>query len=128
MKTTMQTDPAGIRVGELNIWAMDKDQDIKHLLLLLTEQLGEDGFAIDERILTDLRAVYICDLDEPEMRAYLYTLGQAPGRYGVHLEYPESSEANPVYDVFENLSLPSLVSILAVHLDVNEIQPLPVLH
>ncbi|MFK4751758.1 MULTISPECIES: hypothetical protein [Oceanospirillaceae] len=128
MKTTTQTDRTGIQMGELNIWAMDKDQGIKHLLLLLTEQLGADAFAIDERINTDLRAIYICDLDEPGIRAYLYTLGQTQGRYGVHLEYPESSEVNPVYDAFENLTLPSLVSILAVHLDVDEIQPLPVLH
>ncbi|MGB1091875.1 MAG: hypothetical protein ACPGYX_07110 [Oceanobacter sp.] len=115
-------------IGATNIWAMEKDQSIKHLLLLLTEQLGKDSFLIDSRIVTDDRAVYLCQADEIEMRAYLYTLGQDEGHYGVHLEYPESSEANPIYDAFENLTLRGLVDLLAIHFDIDEIQPLPVLH
>lgn len=119
----------GTRVlASLNIWAMEKDQSIKHVLLLLSEQLGRETFAVDERICTDTRALYLCDVIDGEVRAYLYTLGQRPGQYGVHLEYPESSEANPIYDAFENLSLASLVDILAVHFDIDEIMPLPVMH
>ena len=112
----------------INIWSLDKEQNIKHLLLLLSEQLGKGTFSIDERILTGRSAVYIHQTDEPSIRAYLFTTGQREGRYGVHLEYPLSSEANPIYDAFENQTLAALVNILAVHLGVAEIQPLPVLH
>lgn len=111
-----------------NIWALEKDQNIRHLLLLLNEQLGNGSFRIERRIATDYCAVYIHQPDEPELRAYLYTTGQAPDHYGVHLEYPLLSEANPVFDVYENLSLPVLVEMLAVHFGVTEIQPLPLLH
>ena len=41
---------------------------------------------------------------------------------------PLLSEANPIYDAFENVSLASLAEILAVHFGVAEIHPLPVLH
>ena len=115
-------------LSTLNIWALDKDQSIKHLLLLLAEQLDRDALALDERILTDARALYLCDTDDGELRAYLFTLAQCPGKYGVHLEYPESSEVNPVYDAFENLSLAALVDLLALHFDLHEIRPLPILH
>lgn len=114
--------------GKTNIWALEKDQGIKHLLLMLVEQLGPESFLIDSRINTGDKAVYICHADELGVRAYLYTVGHSAGQYGVHLEYPESSEANPIYDAFENLSIESLVDILAVHLDIAEIQPLPVIH
>ncbi|WP_221796042.1 hypothetical protein [Oceanobacter mangrovi] len=110
-----------------NIWAMAKHQSIRHLLLLLEERLG-GAFLVDQRIETDCRAIYICELQDPSMRAYLYTLGQTDGRYGVHLEYPDSSEANQIFDAYENQSLESLVHILAVHLDVDEVLPLPVMH
>ena len=115
-------------IAVTNIWAMEKDQSIKHLLLLLTELLGKDAFVIDNRIVTDDRAVYLCQANETDMRAYLYTLGQDEGHYGVHLEYPDCSEANPIYDAFENLTLRVLVDLLAIHFDINEIQPLPVMH
>ncbi|MAD43474.1 MAG: hypothetical protein CMI02_08450 [Oceanospirillaceae bacterium] len=111
-----------------NIWSLDKDQSIKHVLLLLVEQLGQDAFSIEDRIETDRCAIYLRQPDEPDVRAYLYTLGQDEEHYGVHLEYPLLSEANPVYDAFENVSLPSLAEILAVHFGVAEILPLPVLH
>lgn len=112
----------------VNIWSLDKHQGIKHLLLLLSEQLGQNAFCVEERIRTDPAAVYIHQPDEPSVRAYLYTLGQASGRYGVHLEYPLSSETNPIYDAFENLPIAALVDVLAVHLGVTDIRPLPVLH
>lgn len=119
----------GTRVlAGFNIWAMDKDPRIKHLLLLLAEQLDRNRLAVDERIGTDKQALYLCDSDDGELRAYLFTLAQRPGQYGVHLEYPQSSAANPVFDVFENLSLGALVDLLAIHFDIDDIHPLPVLH
>ena len=42
-----------------NIWSLDKDQSIKHVLLLLVEQLGQDAFSIEDRIETDRCAIYL---------------------------------------------------------------------
>ncbi|ACO78449.1 hypothetical protein AvCA_22580 [Azotobacter vinelandii CA] len=104
----------------MNIWALqDKHQDIRHVLLLLSEQLGPDAFVIDATTSLDPRAIYLQHREEPGVRAWLYTLGQSPGRYGVHLEYPNST------DTHENVPLAELVAMLAVHFDVPTIQPLP---
>lgn len=103
----------------MNIWALDKHQDIRHVLLLLSEQLGPDAFVIDATTSLDPRAVYLLHREEPGVRAWLYTLGQSPDRYGVHLEYPNST------DTHENVLLSELVAMLAVHFDVPTIRPLP---
>lgn len=103
----------------MNIWALDKHQDIRHVLLLLNEQLGAGAFIIDAVTSQDPRAVYLVHVHETGVRAWLYTLGQSPGRYGVHLEYPNAT------DTRENLPLTELVAILAVHFDVPTIRPLP---
>ncbi|GAB3375511.1 hypothetical protein [Azotobacter armeniacus] len=103
----------------MNIWALDKHQDIRHVLLLLSEQLGPGAFIIDAATSLDPRAVYLVHREEAGVRAWLYTLGQNPGHYGVHLEYPHAT------DTYENLALPELVAMLAVHFDVPTIQPLP---
>lgn len=103
----------------MNIWALDKHQDIRHVLLLLNEQLGPDAFVIDAATSLDPRAVYLLHGSEAGVRAWMHTLGQGPGRYGVHLEYPNAT------DTQENLGLAELVAILSVHFDVPSIRPLP---
>ena len=102
-----------------NIWALAKHAEIKHLLLLLDQQLGLDGFVIDTDTALDDRAIYLCHREDAAVRAYIYTVGQMPNRYGVHLEYPTSMEPH------ENVSLTSLVAMLAVHFDIPVIHPLP---
>ncbi len=102
-----------------NIWAIAKHPDIKHLLLLLAEQLGSDSFVIDHAVAVDDRAIYLAHRKAKLVRAYVYTLGQQTGRYGVHLEFPESVEPH------ENVSLASLVGMLSVHFDIAIIHPLP---
>jgi len=102
-----------------NIWAIAKHPDIKHLLLLLAEQLGSNSFVIDHSIAVDDRAIYLQHREAERVRAYVYTLGQQAERYGVHLEFPESMEPH------ENVSLASLVAMLSVHFDIAIIHPLP---
>lgn len=102
-----------------NIWSLPRHPEIRHLLLLLTEQLGEQGFVIDTVTPVDARAIYLLHRDDAAVRAYLYTHAQQPGRYGVHLEYPQSMELH------ENVALTSLVAMLAVHFDIAVIRPLP---
>ncbi len=102
-----------------NIWALAKHQQIKHLLLLLVEQLGSEAFAIDTVTPVDARAIYLQHREDAAIRAYVYTVGQQPERYGVHFEFPDSVEPH------ENVALAALVDMLAVHFDVAVIRPLP---
>lgn len=103
----------------MNIWALDKHQDIRGVLLLLSEQLGPDAFVIDPDTTQDPRSVWLKHRSDEGVCAWLFTLGQHPGRYGLHLEYPNAS------DTYEGLPLSSLTAILAVHFDVAVIHPLP---
>lgn len=102
-----------------NIWALAKHAEIKHLLLLLIEQLGETSFVIDTGTPVATRAIYLQHRDDPAVRAYIYTVGQQPERYGVHFEFPNSVEPH------ENIELAALVDMLAVHFDIAVIHPLP---
>lgn len=105
----------------LNVWALDKDKSIKHALLLLQNHLGETAFIIEESSMLHSQAVFLRHRYENDVRLYLYTLGQPENRYGVHLEYPEAMIYGPYIDAYENLSLRSLVEILAVHFDIANI-------
>lgn len=108
-----------------NIWSMKKHQSIKHLLLLLNEQLGQGAFVIDDQTDTSARSIYVRHTEDGDVSAYLYTVGQDFERYGVHLEYPHSPETQWVFEAMENLSLGSLVEVLAAHFDIDTISPLP---
>lgn len=101
----------------MNIWALDKDLRIKHLLLLLSERLGSQSFAIDAAS-TDTMAVRIYKPDEQDMSAYLYTYGQDADRYGVHLEYPllVGTATSKTIEMQEDLDFEQLVAVLQVHL------------
>ncbi|WP_432696600.1 hypothetical protein ACQUQP_18995 [Marinobacterium sp. YM272] len=109
----------------MNIWALDKDQSIRHLLLMLTTQLGAGAFVVDEQTECDRNAVFIHHAEDPALRAYLYTVGQQEGRYGIHLEYPPTSAAAVLFEANENQSLEAVVESLAVHFDIPVIAPLP---
>lgn len=102
----------------MNIWALDKDLRIKHLLLLLSEQLGSQCFEISEAATLDPMAIRICKPDEKDMSAYLYTYGQDDERYGVHLEYPLLLETatSKTIEMQEDLNFEQLVAVLQVHL------------
>ena len=102
-----------------NIWTLAKHPDIKHLLLLLVEQLGSDSFLIDTTTPVDARAIYLQHREEAVVRAYVSTIGQRAGRYGVHFEFPNAMEPH------ENIELPALVDMLAVHFDIPVVKPLP---
>lgn len=100
----------------MNIWSLDKHRNIRHILLILTNQLGESAFVIDTQSSADGQTVYLAHPQEPEMRIWLHTLGQSPNRYGLHLEYPNSMES------YDNLTRQEVVAIAAGHFDVPIIQ------
>lgn len=103
-----------------NIWALQKDESIKLLLLLLSEKLGPDSFIIAENQTLDGRAIRLSKAGDPSVSAYLYTYGQEEGRYGVHLELPIHDEADisNTMEIYERLNLERLADMLCVHFDV----------
>ena len=111
----------------MNIWAIDKDLSIKHILLLLNNHLGEGSFLLDEKSSVDNKAIYLNHPGDPGYRAYLFTNGQQAERYGLHLEYPDSVVNGNLIDAYENLKLIPLLNILAVHFDISELKNLDLL-
>jgi len=104
----------------MNIWALEKDIRIKHLLLLLGECLGANSFSISANPVLNDKAVRIYKTGVPDMSAYLYTYGQPEDRYGVHLEYPEFSgmDTGMNFEMKEDIDFDHLVEVLQVHLDI----------
>ncbi|ALG66523.1 hypothetical protein [Beggiatoa leptomitoformis] len=104
----------------MNIWAVNKTEDIKKLLIMLTSQLGKEAFDISERWQTDLSAVGLCKRGDPSLVAYIYTHGQEPDKYGVHLLFPELPDVNTrgIIDAKENVTFEQLLDIVAIHLDI----------
>lgn len=106
----------------MNIWALEKDQSIKHLLLRLQSHLGAMQFVIEDQKGIHSRSVFLQHIYYTGLRAYIYTLAQQPNRYGIHLEYPDLATEGNIIGVYENITLKSLVDMLAVHFDIAEIR------
>jgi hypothetical protein len=105
-----------------NIWALDKDISIKHLMLMLVQCLGNDAFDLDEGQQGHPQSILIHKPDCLSVKAYLYTYGQETEHYGVHLEFPAivNSQRFDNTEIYENITVDNLVEILAVHFDVPE--------
>jgi hypothetical protein len=104
----------------MNIWALEKDVSVKHLLLMLTGHFGEGGFEIVASADDDLRAVRLINPERPEIQLYVFTYGQATERYGVHIEYPDRQDVNyrDTVEIYEDLSFDDLVNIIMINLEV----------
>lgn len=102
----------------MNIWALQKDIMIKHLLLQLEDEFGADSLDIDHAETVGECEIYLKHRQNPRFRAYLFTFGQEPEKYGVHLEFPQENMSASLLEVYENLSFKSLADILSVHLDL----------
>ena len=107
----------------MNVWALDKDLSIKHLLLLLESEFDPNSYNIDIDTPTDPCAIFLSHNEEPAMRAYIFTLGQNAEKYGVHLEFPMQYQPVSLMESYENLSFKALADILEVHLDFRLIAP-----
>ncbi len=102
----------------MNIWALDKDQSIKYLLILLEGEFDPSSFKVDCESPTDPCAIYLEHCEEPEMKAYIFTLGQKYEHYGVHLEFPQQHTPISLMESYEGLTFKALREILCVHLDL----------
>jgi hypothetical protein len=101
---------------ELNIWALDKDISIKHLLLLLLQERIDVSCYIHDEHDMDSRAVRLSNPEEPGYSVYIYTYGQDHEKYGVHLEYAniDDSTVKDTVEEFDNISFDRLVELLKV--------------
>lgn len=104
----------------MNIWALKKDITIKHLLLLLSDELGPATFVIADPEGVDERAVRLCHADDDGIAAYVYTYGQAAEHYGVHLEYPllPDNAMNNLVEEYDDIGFDRLAAMLAAHFAV----------
>jgi hypothetical protein len=109
----------------MNIWALSKNLHLKHLLLVLAEKFGAEAFVLTPYWRDDFQALGLCRPDDPDLVAHVFTYGQASGRFGVHLEFPEQPGGGPtaVATEKEDISLHDLVDILAVHLELEPRSP-----
>ena len=103
----------------LNIWALPKDKDVRATLLKLEQRLGSGHFALSQRRCEHPGAVVLCKPDQADVVAYLYTFGQEPGCFGLHLEYP-MFPGQPVMppDIHENIRLDRVADLLRTHFDI----------
>ena len=96
------------------------------MLLHLQGHLGADRFIIEED--DDLHA---CGVFMPHAKrrfsCVYFHLRPKPNRYGIHLEYPDIVTTGGLFEAHENISLKSLVEMLAVHFDIAQIHPPAVL-
>lgn len=97
----------------MNVWAIDKDQPLKLLLLELVHRFGENALGLSTQE-THFQAIELCALNDPKLAAYIYTFAQNPGRYGIDLKYPIAQ--HNIIGENENLALENIIDIISTHL------------
>lgn len=97
----------------LNVWAIDKDQRLKVLLIELVHRYGENAILLNNAE-QHHQAIEIFTPQQPKLRAYIYTFGQGTGRYGIDLKYPIAT--HNIIGENEEQSLEQILSILESHL------------
>lgn len=101
----------------MNIWSLDKQNTIKHLLIRLEEEFGKDSFHVVDPHDTHELSVRIAPLDET-VTIYIYCYGQSSGHYGVHFEFP-TTVGTPVTqdeEIYDDVTFHRLVEMLSLYL------------
>lgn len=99
----------------MNVWAIDKDVNLKHVLLELVHRYGENTFGL-EASETHFQAVEIFLRTQPSLRAYIFTFSQARDRYGIDLFFPMSQ--SEIVGENEELTFEHLLTIIETHFNV----------
>ena len=104
----------------MNIWALEKDTSIKHLLLLLAQQFQDGCYEIIDNPSDDKRAIRLANSTAASVQLYIFTYGQEEDSYGVHIEYPNLEETNysDTLEIHENVSFNRLLSIITTNLEI----------
>lgn len=107
-----------------NLWGLKKDISIKHLLLLLQQDMGKDGFTLLSANKLDDLSIRLGSAFT-KATAYVYTYGQRAERYGLDLEYPVNAERNSSEQEqsYEDLRYEWLLEILKQHLQWYDGEP-----
>lgn len=97
-----------------------KDRSLLALIDALAELIETNRLAVSEGWEDNEQAVRFHQPGEPRLGAYVFIYGQAQGRYGVELDFPELADvatANvPLYQ--EDLSLERLLTVLRTHFNL----------
>jgi hypothetical protein len=101
----------------MTVLAPSKYRTLATLLQQLARPIATGRLAVAQRWRDDERAVGFYKPGEPELAAYVFTHGQALGRYGVHLEYPalDANDASNAPTVAEDIGLEHLLDLLDMH-------------
>lgn len=97
----------------MNVWAIEKDMPLKLLLIEWVHRYGENSLALNLAE-QNFQAIELVGLDNPGLRAYVYTFAQQPGYYGIDLKYPIA--AHNIIGGSENQTLEQIIAILQTHL------------
>ncbi len=102
------------------IWAMNKDRNLKRLLLALCERMEAKNLAFETRNPDHPGVIRVFHRHESHLGARIHTLGQEPGRYGIQLDFPDLADNRPelVSDSREDLDLEHAIEIIAIHLEL----------
>lgn len=104
----------------MNIWALAKEDALKALLIQLMQVIDQQAIKVIDPTPEDKTSIGLAKPDEPAIWAYVYTYGQRPAHYGVHLQFPHlpDNQVDGAIDAQENVSFTALVDILITHLEI----------
>lgn len=99
---------------------MLKYRSLESLLQSLSGAIAAGQLVVSASWRSDEQSLGLLKPDEPTLAAYVYTHGQAPDRYGVHLDYPSQVAAGAASLTAEGISLTRLCDLLASHFDLHQ--------
>lgn len=99
-----------------------KYRSLMHLLDALAAPLAAGRLALSDQWRDNEEALGLLRPDDPRHAAFVFTFGQAAGRFGVDLAFPALADiaAGGVPLVREDLSLAQAVAVLRAHFDLPE--------
>jgi len=100
-----------------------KVRALTHLLETLAPQIDSGHLRVSDSWRNNEQALGLELREDATLMAYVFTYGQALGHYGVDLGFPGLADAAAagVPLVREQLDLPTLVSLLGAHFDLQPI-------
>lgn len=103
-----------------NLWSLDKDQNIKALLISLEHRVGASRFHILDTGLHRQAIRIAPPVKRPEVSVYIYCYAQTPRHYGVDLEYPLliEQEADDKTEHLNELSIEQALEKIITHLEL----------
>ncbi len=102
----------------MNIWALPKERAIRAALLDLSTCFDIDHLELDCGEARNRQAISLNDPERSGLSAYLFTYGQSPRHYGLHLQYPRGEDGSTNDEGLEEVSLRRVVELLGMHFDL----------